>query len=182
MSRPPTGLARWSAFFAVALWGITILACATGLVPGATTAAAGARNIYSVRSQLLMEAMDSVGVAGPEAAATVWAEGLRQRSAALQYSVMDEDLRETYAADLDRTFPNWVTGVSSPWVERYEILKINSLGDSRAEVELAFETATSTGPAGTYLATLTVEEDGAFWRIESIQSDEGLNAYTGFLP
>ena len=33
-----------------------------------------------------------------------------------------------------------------------------------------------------YLATLTVEEDGAFWRIESIQSDEGLNAYTGFLP
>ncbi|NLF26378.1 MAG: hypothetical protein GX592_00660 [Clostridiales bacterium] len=182
MSRPPTGLTRWSAFFAAALWLITILACVTGLVPGAATAAAGSRNVFSIRSQLLMEAMDYVGVCDPEAAATVWAEGLRQRSAAMQYSVMDDDLRETYAADLDRTFPNWVTGVSSPWIERYEILRINPLGDSRFEIELAFETATSTGPAGTCLAALTVEEDDGFYRIEGIRADEGLNAYTGFLP
>lgn len=47
---------------------------------------------YEVRSRLLMEAMDRVGVCSPEEAAKVWAQGLQMRSAAMQYSVMDKAL------------------------------------------------------------------------------------------
>ena len=41
-------------------------------------------NKYEIRSRLLMEAMDYVGVCDPEKAVDVWAGGLMQRSAAMQ--------------------------------------------------------------------------------------------------
>ena len=51
-------------------------------------------NKYEVRNELLMQAMDNVGVCRPEDASTVWAEGLMKRSAAMQYSVMSAKLKE----------------------------------------------------------------------------------------
>jgi hypothetical protein len=133
-----------------------------------------------MRNQLLLEALNYVGVCDPEGAATVWAEGLKLRSAAMQYSVMNSGLRKEYAAQLETTFPNWVTGISSPFVERYEILKTTPQGDARSEIALRFTTATSTGVAGTYGATLTLEKEGSFWRISDIDADDELFVYTGF--
>ena len=46
-------------------------------------AAAEDADTYEVRSRLLMEAMEDIGVCSPEQAALVWAKGLKMRSAAL---------------------------------------------------------------------------------------------------
>jgi hypothetical protein len=138
-------------------------------------------NVYKVRSGLLMEAMGDVGVCKPEDAARVWAEGLKTRSAARQYAVMASDLKTEYARQLEKTFPNWVTGVSSPWVESYEITAPTKTDEDNYSFVIQFSTATSTGPAGQYNASLVVTRQGDFWRITKIDADKELSVYTGFV-
>ncbi len=133
----------------------------------------------AVRARLLTEAMDYVGVCTPEAAADTWVQGLMMRSAAMQYAVMDTDLRESYAQALTETAPNWVTGVSSPWINAYEITAQNQTAPDTAELTLRIDTQTSTGPMPPMTATLTIVQRGDFWRITAIRGDEGLQAYTG---
>ena len=137
---------------------------------------------YQVKSDLLMEAMNQVGVSTPESAAKVWANGLKTRSAALQYSVMGAKLKKEYASQLDKNHPNWVTGVSSPWVDSYKITDISAAGDNQYAIKLCFSTVTSAGSAGDYNAVLIITRDGDFWRITDISPDKGLSAYMGFNP
>lgn len=137
-------------------------------------------NKYEIRSGLLMKAMDDVGVCDPESAANVWANGLKIRSAAAQYSVMSSELKAKYAAQLENTFPNWVTGMSSPWVESYTICDKRELDKDTYIYYLQFSTATSAGPAGNYKAVLTIANTGKFWQIVALSTDKGLYPYTGF--
>lgn len=136
---------------------------------------------YEVRTRLLMDAMDRVGVCAPEAAAVVWADGLKSRSGAMQYSVMDSKLKKEYVKQLDQYNPNWVTGMSSPWIESYKITNQTQTGSDQYSIRLSFSTATSGGPAGDYNAALTVVKDGDFWRITKISADVGLHPYMGVL-
>lgn len=165
---------------------IAALSGAVGYRAGAVrTVPASIRSVTStgdaLRARLLTEAMDYVGVCSPEAAAEVWAEGLMRRSAAMQYAVMDEDLKEEYAKALEETAPNWVTGASSPWVSAYSIIRQEETGPNARVLTLDIETATSTGAAQTLRAVLTIEQRGEFWRITDIKADEALKAYTGLL-
>ena len=163
------------------VWGMTVVICLVSLIsPRYTSASEPAPTTYEVRSRLLMEAMDFVGVCFPSDAAIVWAEGLKRRSAAMQYSVMNSSLKDEYARQLDEVFPNWVTGASSPWVESYKITGTESPDEQHMLIELKFDTATSTGYAGSYSAKLTLEQRNCFWRISAIEADEGLYPYTGF--
>ncbi len=145
---------------------------------------AAARQIdkYQVRSELLMDAMEDVGVCCAEDAANVWASGLKKRSAALQYSVMTTELKKVYAKQLDSVFPNWVTGVSSPWVDSYKITKTEKVNENTYIFNILFSTKTSTGPAGDYSAILTVIKEDGFWRVTKIDADKQLYAYTGYKP
>lgn len=135
---------------------------------------------YRIKSELLMNAMNSVGVSSPKAAAEVWASGLKQRSAALQYAVMTAKLKTEYAKGLEKTFPNWVTGTSSPTVTEYKITKNEKINEDNVAFALVFSTATSAGPAGDYNAYLTITKEGEFWRITNLKTDKGLEAFTGF--
>jgi hypothetical protein len=87
---------------------------------------------------------------------------------------MDAQLKAEYAKQLEINAPNWVTGVSSPWVESYAITKTESPGEDSRIIQLIFSTVTSTGPAGDYTATLVLARDGCFWRITQITADDGL--------
>jgi hypothetical protein len=145
-------------------------------------AAVDQANKYEVRSRLLMDVMDQVGACDPKTAVHVWANGLVERSAALQYSVFTKKLKTEYARQLETSAPNWVTGVSSPWVDSYKIVKIQDLSKDEKIFELVFSTATSTGPAGDYKATLHINREGEFWRISKLSFDDGLYPYTRFKP
>jgi hypothetical protein len=135
---------------------------------------------YEIRSGLLMQAMGSVGSCEPEAAAQTWAEGLKERSAAMQYAVMTESLKASYARQLEDTFPNWVTGVSSPWIEQYSLVSKQQADPNNYTFRIRFATATSAGPVGSYDATLSVTKDGGYWRVAKVDTDPSLDAYTGF--
>jgi len=135
---------------------------------------------YEIRSNLLMEAMSNVGVFTPDNTAEVWANGLKNRSAAAQYSVMTQDLKNNYAKQLENSFPNWVTGVSSPWVDNFEIVEKENPCKNTVMFHIRFYTKTSTGPAESYNAVITVAKEENSWRITDIFEDEGLYVYTGY--
>jgi hypothetical protein len=137
---------------------------------------------YEVRSRLLIEAMEQVGVCNPQAVIEVWMQGLIKRSAALQYSVMSEKLKATYAMQLEESAPNWVTGISSPWIDSYKIVKVQSNRRNSYVVKLEISTVTSTGPAGRYNAVLAIEKKGDFWQITKLSFDQELYVYTRFKP
>ncbi len=139
-------------------------------------------NDYEVRSQLLVEAMNYIGVCCPEDAATVWAEGLKSRSAALQYAVMSKPLKDEYARQLNETVPNWVTGISSPFISGCRIVNTEAVSNTLQKITLRFSLATSAGSAGETQAALDIIKEGNFWRIENIDADEALFPYTRFMP
>lgn len=170
---------------AFSLAAIIILMCfafITGRVGFGVLSVVAEVDKYQVRSSLLTEAMEEVGVCAPEDAAALWAKGLEMRSAALQYAAMGQKLRKDYAHQLEESAPNWVTGESSPWVESWKVEKSEDLGQGRHAYLLNFSTATSTGPAGDYHALLTVAKENGFWRIVSLKADPELYAYTRFKP
>ena len=133
---------------------------------------------YEVRNDLLLQAMDHVGVCTADAAVQVWVDGMRNRNGAMQYSVMSPNLKKEYLSQLEKYNQYWVTGVSSPWVESYKITK-TQIGDTQSVFQLTIFTATSAGPAEDLHAEVTVDRQDDFWLITKIAADEGLKPYMG---
>jgi len=134
---------------------------------------------YKVRSELLMDATDEVGASSPKDAADIWARGLEHRSGAMQYIVMTKKLKKSYAEILEKNNPNWVTGVSSPWVDSYDIVKQEDLKDGSVLIDVKINTVASTGFWDSYYAKLAIAKEDGFWRINQIQADKELAAYMG---
>lgn len=179
--KPRNAHALASIFVLTLLVAATAVLCYSFLTKHGANTASSQADIYKTRSGLLTEAMDSVGVCEPERAADVWAKGLMERSAALQYCVMTKQLKSEYSKQLESTFPNWVTGVSSPYVSGYKITKTQNPDKNTCIYTLLISTKTSAGPAGDYIAVLTVVKEGEFRRISNIEADDKLYAYTGFI-
>lgn len=90
-----------------------------------------------------------------EEAAETWAEGVKTRNGALQYAVLSHGLREKYYDNFQNS--GWTTGVSSPWVEKYNIKKLEEAsGNVLFSVE--FEMMTSTGSAGSYSNYISIQD------------------------
>jgi len=166
--------------FLVLIMAINILGYFLDMENISIIAAANQVDKYRVRNKLLLDTMERVGVCNPEAVANLWAGGLKRRSAADQYASLNSVLRKEYAKQLEESAPNWVTGVSSPWIESYSISSSEKIDNDNYIFKLQFKTQSSTGPAGDYEATLKVTREGDFWRISDIKADEGLYVYTGF--
>lgn len=133
------------------------------------------------QAQLLEDAMTHLGVCSPEEAVDLWARGLMKRSAAMQFAVMDAELKERYKETLEKSAPDWVTGVSSPWVSGYSVIDVSETAQGLKLYSLHVLTETSSGPAQTYLAVLVLEYNGSYWRIAALSLDEELGIYTGGL-
>ena len=57
----------------------------------------------------------------PDLAAYSWAEAIKTRNGSWQYAIMNDELRTEYLEQFEGT--NWVTGFSSPWVEKYRVTR-----------------------------------------------------------
>lgn len=141
-------------------------------------------DIYSTdksKVRLLEDAIEELGAVSPEKAIEVWSKGLSERSAAMQYCVMTDALKETYLNDLkNNNCDYWITGVSSPWVEDYEIINSTVLNDDSYEYDIKYNTMTSDG--GYYFnVKLTLVKDGDYWKISDVNGDEESKAYTWFM-
>ncbi|MGE5629463.1 MAG: hypothetical protein ACM3TR_00025 [Caulobacteraceae bacterium] len=104
----------------------------------------------------------------PYAAAKSWAEGVKTRNGALQYAVMSPDLRSEYYSEFAGL--GWVTGVSSPWVESYEIREVYRKDNDIYRFEVVFTYTDSTKSRITAREYVTAGNFNGSWFITAIEN------------
>ena len=134
-------------------------------------------NFIKAKADMFQQAIDDFGAISPDEAAFLWAKGVKGRNGALQYAVMDSNLKKAFNDNMEKERPSWVTGVSSPWVEYFEIVKSEKEDDSTYYITVRFDLATSTGSAGSYNTCLLIVKDGKYWVIEKIAGDSQFGAF-----
>jgi len=116
------------------------------------------------RIQLLESALEPKG---PHAAAEMWAEAVKTRNGALQYAIMSPELKKEYYSFFVGL--GWVTGVSSPWIESYEIAERYRLDNEKYRFEVVFTYTDSTGVRFNTKEFITVNSFNGSWFISAIE-------------
>lgn len=104
-----------------------------------------------------------------DAAAELWAEGIKDRNGVFQYMVLNKSLKEKFKT-LTEKRGSWVIGFSSPWVESYNITK-QKINETTWEYRIVFKAVTSSPDIYTWNATLIVSKENNKWRIIDIKKD-----------
>jgi len=99
---------------------------------------------------------DALAPRTPELAAYSWAEAIKNRNGAWQYAIMADNLRVQYLEQFEET--NWVTGFSSPWVEKYRVTRESVDESGNVNFKVDFEWYTSAGYAYSNSGILTVSK------------------------
>ncbi|MGI5880574.1 MAG: hypothetical protein ACOX6L_08275 [Syntrophomonadaceae bacterium] len=102
-------------------------------------------------------------------AAYSWAEAIKTRNGAWQYALMDENLRAKHLEEFEAQ--NWVTGFSSPWVEKYRVSRESEDEKGDVTFKVEFDWYTSSGYAYSNTGTLTVSKvpDQDKWLITCLE-------------
>ncbi len=130
-----------------------------------------------IKNKLLIEALDEYGYDDPIKTSMVWAKGLKERSGALQYSTLSKNLKKEYVLKLDEIAPNWVTRVSSPWVENYNLICMTKISDELYYIKIRIFTKTSAGPYENYDVMLKLIKEEEFFKIDEIKAPSHMEAY-----
>jgi hypothetical protein len=128
--------------------------------------------LANAKAELFQKAIDEFGVFTPDEAALLWSKGVKERNGALQYAVMSDELKALYKEHLDANYPSWVTGFSSPWVEKFDIIESKRISKAEHEVTMQFSLATSAGSEGKHLAKVYLVNEGQYWTVNNIKADE----------
>lgn len=99
---------------------------------------------------------DALAPRSADLAAYSWAEAVKTRNGAWQYALMDNNLRAQYRKEFEES--NWVTGFSSPWVEKYQVSRETEDEIGNVTFKIVFDWYTSSGYAYSNTATLTVSK------------------------
>lgn len=94
-----------------------------------------------------------------------WAEAVKMRNGAWQFALMTEELKETRRDEFEML--NWVTGTSSPWIEKYQITEVNSTENHTYTV--LFTYTDSTNSKGTYERRVIINQSENTWLISAIE-------------
>jgi hypothetical protein len=114
--------------------------------------------------QFFQEALDNLAPASPEQAAKLWAEGPKTRNGVLQYAAACDKLKVEIIRRLGKPEENfWNIGMSSPWVEKYEIGKFEMISPFEFKTTIKYYWATSTGASGITEDKLTIIKEGNTW-------------------
>lgn len=102
----------------------------------------------------------------PEETINNFAEAVKTRNGAMQYALFSSEARVGLTKPMENS--HWVTGVSSPWVEAYQVVEETKIQTNQVEYVIEFDLYTSTGFAGKDSARLTVEKINDYWYITSL--------------
>ena len=97
-----------------------------------------------------------------KSAVEMYAKSVKERNGAIQFGLMDRDNRMANYSNLNEL--NFVTGVSSPWIDSYEIL---STGDNSFRITFHLKTSNPKDVI-TMTSDIKLIEDGFTFRIESL--------------
>lgn len=122
--------------------------------------------------ELLQEAFTSQT---PEEAVDKWASSVKGRNGAVQFAILSPELKEKLHTKYEEMM--WVTGTSSPWVNRFTISDEQKISEEERKYNVQFELATSTGSAGNYKVEVIVKKYSDKWYIVQI-----LSSVSGLFP
>lgn len=143
-------------------------------LPGIALGAPESGNVIHSHEKLLSAlprpAPESLRVILPSAvqAAELYGFGLQHRNASIQYSIFSKDFKKIMYPHFVEL--NWVTGVSSPWITKYEVTKETVVNNNEEIIEMRLDTATSSGPAPSILLTISLVQDRNNWVITGVMS------------
>lgn len=109
----------------------------------------------------------AIAPATAEDAAKQYAEAIKTRNGAWQYALLTPELKLQKKETFDEM--GWVTGVSSPWVDSYEVGegKQKSIGEWQFDVSFVY--ATSTGKSDPETEQITVVKISDNWYISKLE-------------
>ncbi|MBP1934051.1 hypothetical protein [Ammoniphilus resinae] len=138
-----------------------LVTCLQGMASAAAVAPA------EVRIELLEKAFSA---ATAKDAVNAWAKGLQDRNGAIQYAYLSKELRAKYYFAMEEL--NWVTGGSSPWVERFAVTKENKLSEQKVVYDLTFEVTDSSKLKRQEQAKVTAVLEDKKWVISDVVMDK----------
>ncbi|MNO28165.1 hypothetical protein D3C76_180520 [compost metagenome] len=142
------------------------------LLPGIAAGATDSEPVYHANGKLLSAmpkpAPESRRIILPSAiqAAELYGFGLQHRNASIQYSIFSKDFKKVMYPQFVEL--NWVTGVSSPWITKYEITKETVINPNSEVIEMRLDYATSSGPAPSILLTISLVQERNSWVITGV--------------
>ncbi|MDL2288739.1 hypothetical protein LJC32_05115 [Oscillospiraceae bacterium OttesenSCG-928-F05] len=165
---------------AALLAALVCLICAAVLVVGAAgntgpvedTAADGTVAVAA------MAALEYYGAPSADRAVSIWAEGVRLKNGATQYSVMSAELREVYAGLLEDAGKGWVFETPGG-IDSYLVTGVVENDDGSVTVELNFVVDDLSGDTQNAQAKLLLEAEGDYVVISGIESSALLDPFTG---
>ncbi|WP_274650979.1 copper amine oxidase N-terminal domain-containing protein [Paenibacillus humicola] len=108
-----------------------------------------------------------------------WAEWVKNRNGAAQYALLSAAL-QTKLADTYKDM-NWVTGLSSPWVDSYQVSARTAGAGGSMNYTVTFKLKDSTGDAGSGSVNVTVGSKDAGWLISGLQIASGADELGGIV-
>jgi hypothetical protein len=129
-------------------------------------------NTQQLKGQIyfFQQALDKLGASSPNQAAELWAQGPKTRNGVFQYSVSCDNLKVSIIKKLGKPEESfWNIGVSSPWVEKYEIGEMKKLNPSEYQATIRYYWTTSTGSAGNTQETLIIRKSGNVWCVKEVK-------------
>ncbi|MGL5348481.1 MAG: hypothetical protein ACRDA3_14130 [Peptostreptococcaceae bacterium] len=160
---------------------LLVLISITGLLWGMNCLESNGRNmdnndeqIYlqqiKEQNKLLIEALDKFGANSKDKVISIYANGIKERSGPLQYSVMCRDLKKKFKQEMNNNNNySWITGYSSPWVKDYKVLCEKENKDGSYDVTIKFFWETSSGPFNESITRLKIISKNNIWCIVDIQ-------------
>lgn len=126
-------------------------------------------NQLEEKNNLFKDALNKFGALSKEEAVDLYAQGVKIRSGALQYSVMCKELKIRFEEEMDKNKNYaWVTGTSSPWVSEYKIYEYRYLGKDTYSVLVKFILNDAKGAIGKSVVNLEVKKCNNIWCISKI--------------
>lgn len=142
------------------------------LLPGITVASPSAETVIEANGKLLSampnRAQESKRIILPSAiqAAELYGFGLQHRNASIQYSILSKAYKKVMYPIFNEL--NWVTGVSSPWITSYKVIKETVVNPNSEIIELRLDMATSNGPEQPTVLKLSLVRERDSWVITEV--------------
>ncbi|GFZ31962.1 hypothetical protein CSC2_24880 [Clostridium zeae] len=119
--------------------------------------------------ELFKQALDEFGATSPEQVISIWAKTEKTRNGVYHYSVACKELKAKILKDLgDPKDTYWIYGVSSPWLDRYEVISKNKISATEYIVKLKFFWSTSSGSFNTTENTLRIIHAKDTWCVKEV--------------
>ena len=120
--------------------------------------------------EFFSQALNELGATSPKQVVKLWVKAEQTRNGVFHYAVACDELKKKIIKEWGEPQENfWIIGVSSPWLDKYEILSNKKLNNSCYETTIKFFWITSAGPSDPTQNTLVIVKNKDIWCVKEVK-------------